>query len=175
MGNRVVAYWIITPRYPHPSFRCHRNLCKISRADILFRLWVPSGRLAGPIANRFFCFLTEDFASPSYGRLTPILEAAGCRKSSESRYQDTRGQREPISSSLGRVGRDVEPVTSPSTTATGDGLMPQLCAPSHLCTQYSRLPRGRAGASGRDILFRRVTRRVGQYRFGGTSDFISSD
>ena len=42
-------------------------------------------------------------------------------------------------------------------------------------THYLRLPRGRAGASGRDILFRRVTRRVGQYRFGGTSDFISSD
>lgn len=36
---------------------------------------------------------------------------------------------------LGKVGRDLEPVTSAFTTATGYELMPQLCAPSHLCTQ----------------------------------------
>ena len=45
----------------------------MGRCDILLRLWVPSGRLAGPIWKPFICFLAGRAASPSWVRLEDMV------------------------------------------------------------------------------------------------------
>ena len=73
--------------------------------NLLFRLWVPSGKFAGPMSKRpfCFCFFTEDFASPSCGRLTAISTAVVVLRKFGVAYADCR-KRERTFSALAKWG-----------------------------------------------------------------------
>lgn len=57
----------------------------IIEGNIPLRLWVPSGRLAGPIWKPFFCFLTGLADSPSCARFSAMIAASGVSPNSCTR------------------------------------------------------------------------------------------
>jgi hypothetical protein len=114
------------------SFREEYTTRPKLQKHLLLRLWVPSGKFAGPILKPFLCVLTDDFLSPSCGGFTPMsnVDKVNVRKLELSQGFERKARcASGVSSALAKRG---QPSQSDCLHHRGEleAFMLQLWAPS---------------------------------------------